>query len=66
MLTWRPGHFAVVDLDPLGDPLLAEAVGQDDAPIAHAVARGFGGDGVHVGFCSSNRSGRGPRFGEAR
>ena len=45
--------FAVVDFDPLGDPLLAHAVGQDDAAIAGALASGFGGDGsIHFGFGS--------------
>ena len=47
------GAFAVVDLDPLGDPLLADAVGQDDAAVACALASGFGGCGsIHRGFGS--------------
>src|SRR6516225_9358558 len=37
--------FAVVDLDPLGDPLLAHAVGEDDAAVAGARGNGFGGCG---------------------
>ena len=45
------GAFAVVDFDPLGDPLLAHAVGQDDAAVARALASGFGGGGsIHCGF----------------
>ena len=47
------GAFAVVDFDPLGDPLLAHAVGQDDAAVARALASGFGGGGsIHYGFSS--------------
>ena len=45
------GAFAVVDFGPLGDPLLAHAVGQDDAAVARALASGFGGCGsIHRGF----------------
>ena len=47
------GAFAVVNLDPAGDPLFAHAVGQDDAAIARALASGFGGDdSIHCGFGS--------------
>jgi hypothetical protein len=47
------GAFAVVDFGPLGDPLLAHAVGQDDAAVARALACGFSGNGsIHFGFNS--------------
>jgi hypothetical protein len=47
------GAFAVVDFDPLGDPLLAHAVGQDDAAIARALAGRFGSYGsIRHGFSS--------------
>jgi hypothetical protein len=43
------GAFAVVELHPLGDPLLAHAVGQDDAAIARALGGGLGDDSIHCG-----------------
>jgi hypothetical protein len=47
------GAFAVIELHPFGDPLLAHAVGQDDAAVARALASGFGGGGsIHCGFSS--------------
>jgi hypothetical protein len=47
------GALAVVDFDPLGDALLAHAVGEDEAAIATAFACGFGGcDSIHGGVGS--------------
>jgi len=77
----KAGAFAVVDFDPLGDPLLAHAIGQDDAAVAGALASGFGSDGsIHCGFSSERfgtmdgafvlvlpgGEGPGPRIGEPR
>ena len=52
------GAFAVVDFDPLGDALLAHAVGEDDAAVATAFASGFAGDSLCHGF--RLREGLGP------
>jgi hypothetical protein len=43
--------FAVVHLDPLIDPSLAHAVGEDDAAVAGALVGGFGRESIsHVCF----------------
>jgi hypothetical protein len=49
----KAGAFAVVELHPLGGALFAEAIGQDNAAIARALASGFcGGGNIHCGFGS--------------
>jgi hypothetical protein len=45
--------FAVVEFDPLGDPLFAQAVGEDDAAISRALGSWFGRrDNIRHGFSS--------------
>ena len=45
----QAGALAVVELGPLGDPFLAQAVGQDDAAVAAPLAGGGGDNGsIHV------------------
>jgi hypothetical protein len=74
----QAGALAVVNLDPLGDPLFAHAVGEDDAAFARAL--GSGCDSFRHGFTSerfgtmdgafalvpSGGEGPGPRIGEPR
>jgi hypothetical protein len=46
-------RFTVFQNSKEGDPLLAEAIGQDNAAVARAPASRFGGGGsIHCGFSS--------------
>src|ERR1700730_7566896 len=45
----KAAAFFVVNLGPLGAPLLAMPVGEDDAAIAHAIGNRFVGDGISHG-----------------